>query len=186
MIQFYPTDIPGLIIIEPQVFTDERGFFMETYSEELYRRGSINVRFVQDNHSKSSKGVLRWLHFQSEYPQAKLVRVTRGSVYDVAVDLRIDSPTFWQWHGVLLSALNKLQFFVPAWFAHGFLTLEDDTEFLYKCSDYYDKVSEGGISYDDPTLAIDWTRYLPKSEFLISEKDNKLQSFLDFQTNNPF
>jgi dTDP-4-dehydrorhamnose 3,5-epimerase len=174
------------MIVEPQVFADERGFFMETYSKREFEQAWISIDFVQDNHSKSNKWVLRWLHFQTKNTQAKLVRVTSGSVYDVAVDLRQDSPTYGTWHGVVLSAENKLQFYVPAWFAHGFLTLEDDTEFLYKCSNLYDKSSEWWIIYHDSDLAIDWGRYLPLENCIISEKDQHHPTLQEFSKNNPF
>ena len=131
------TPIKDLIIIEPKVFGDERGFFQETYNKESFSELGLNMEFVQDNHSKSKKGVLRGLHFQTKNVQGKLVRVTRGAVYDVAVDLRSDSPTFGEWYGVLLTEKNKMMFYVPEGFAHGFLTLEDDTEFLYKCTNLY-------------------------------------------------
>jgi len=186
MFQFKSTPIAWLIVIEPQVFSDERGFFMETYSEKEFNYGWITARFVQDNHSKSNKWVLRWLHFQREHTQAKLVRVIAWSVYDVAVDLRKSSTTYGKWYGILLSSENKLQFYIPEGFAHGFLTLEDNTEFVYKCSDYYDKLSEWGIVYDDKTLAIDWSQYLSLESFIISEKDKHHPTFTEFSTNNPF
>ena len=128
------TPIKDLVIIEPKVFGDERGFFQETYNKESFTELGLNMEFVQDNHSKSKKGVLRGLHFQTKNVQGKLVRVTRGAVYDVAVDLRTNSPTFGEWHGILLTEKNKIMFYVPEGFAHGFLTLEDDTEFLNKCT----------------------------------------------------
>jgi dTDP-4-dehydrorhamnose 3,5-epimerase len=186
MATFTTTPIEGLIIIEPRVFSDERGFFMETYSEKEYRNGWITAHFVQDNHSKSAKWVLRGLHFQTEHTQAKLVRVTAWSVYDVAVDLRKSSPTYGKWYGIVLSAQNKLQFYIPAWFAHGFLTLEDNTEFLYKCSEFYDKESEWWILYNDSDLAIDWSTYLSSESFTISEKDRYHSTFAHFHTINPF
>ena len=149
-------EIEGLKIITPAVFGDARGYFMETYSERDFKEAGINAVFVQDNQSASSKGVLRGLHFQKQFPQDKLVRVVRGEVYDVAVDLREGSPTFGKWHGVYLSEENKKQFFVPKNFAHGFLVLSDYAEFCYKCSDFYHPDDEGGIFYKDPDICVKW------------------------------
>jgi dTDP-4-dehydrorhamnose 3,5-epimerase len=149
---------------------------METYSSSEFAKMGIEAQFVQDNHSKSKKWVLRGLHFQSRKPQAKLVRVTTGSVYDVVVDLRVGSPTFGKWEGFILSAENKKQLFVPRGFAHGFLTLEEDTEFLYKCDDVYDSEYEVGIRWDDPTLAIDWQDHMDQLGILdiqIAAKDQQ-------------
>lgn len=185
MFIFSQTPLDGAIIIEPQIFWDERGFFMETYSQKEFNQAWISNIFIQDNHSKSKAWVLRWLHFQTQHTQAKLVRVISGSVYDVALDLRKDSPTFWKWFWVVLSAENKKQFFIPKGFAHGFLTLEDDTEFVYKCDDYYFPSGDGGIAYNSPELNIDWKKYFTW-EFIISEKDTKHPSFTDFSQNNPF
>ncbi len=178
-----PTSLTDCYIIEPQVFWDSRGFFMETYSEAEFAKIGIETRFVQDNHSKSKKWVLRGLHFQTRKPQAKLVRVTAGSVYDVVVDLRVDSPTFGKWEGFHLSAENKKMLFVPRGFAHGFLTLEDDTEFLYKCDDVYDPGYEGGVSWDDATLQIDWSQYFDEYDFTtleVSAKDRENPTFQDY------
>jgi dTDP-4-dehydrorhamnose 3,5-epimerase len=150
------TKLEGVLIIEPQVFGDERGFFMETYNQEEFKKIGINVNFVQDNHSKSGKNVLRGLHFQKKFPQGKLVRVIAGRVFDVAVDLRKDSSTFGQWTGVELSAENKKMFWVPKGFAHGFVTLEDDTEFVYKCDDLYHPEDEGGLLWNDSEVGIKW------------------------------
>lgn len=169
------TDIESLVVIEPEVFGDNRGFFMESYSKRDFADAGINVDFVQDNHSKSKKGVLRGLHFQHTVVQGKLVRVVAGSVLDIVVDLRSDSSSFGRWFGVELSAENKKQIYVPEGFAHGFLTLEDNTELLYKCTNYYSPENEGGIIWNDPTVGVDWM--LEKyniTELIISDKDKKL------------
>ena len=150
------TSIPGLIVIEPQVFGDDRGFFLESWSEAKFADLGLDLTFVQDNHSRSAKGVLRGLHFQNPNPQGKLVRVSAGRVWDVAVDLRRSSPTFGKWHGVELSAANKRMFWVPPGFAHGFLSLEDGTDFLYKCTATYEPANERSLLWDDPSLGIDW------------------------------
>nr|WP_318686198.1 dTDP-4-dehydrorhamnose 3,5-epimerase [uncultured Acetatifactor sp.] len=165
-------EIEGLKIITPTVFGDARGYFMETYHYEDYRAAGISEVFVQDNQSASKKGVLRGLHFQKQFPQAKLVRVIRGEVFDVAVDIRPGSKTFGKWHGVLLSEENKRQFFIPENFAHGFLVLSDYAEFCYKCTDFYHPNDEGGILYNDPEIGVEW----PVSEgleLILSEKDTK-------------
>lgn len=151
------TNIPDVVIIEPKVFGDERGFFLETFQAERYRElAGIELPFVQDNHSRSSKGVLRGLHFQKSKPQGKLVRVVRGEVFDVAVDIRKDSPTYGQWSGVLLSEDNKRQFWVPPGLAHGFMVLSDVADFEYKCTDYYDPSDEGCLIWNDPSVGIEW------------------------------
>lgn len=171
-----PTSIKDLIIIEPTVYGDVRGFFMESYSEKDFTEIGITAKFVQDNHSKSSKGVLRGLHFQTQHTQGKLIRVVAGSVLDVVVDLRPESATFGRWESTVLSADNKRQFYVPPRFAHGFMTLEDDTEFLYKCTDYYCPEGDGGVKWDDPQIGIDWNfdEYgIDPSNLLLSEKDTK-------------
>lgn len=185
MFNFIQTPLKWAIIIEPQVFWDERGFFMETYSKKEFVNAWIDIEFVQDNHSKSKAWVLRWLHFQTINTQSKLVRVISGSVYDVAVDLRKKSPSFWKWFWVLLSAENKKQFFIPKWFAHGFVTLEDNTEFVYKCDDFYNPAWDGGISYNSPELNINWWEYFTW-ELIISDKDKNHPSFWEFSKNNPF
>lgn len=154
--QAISTAIPDVKIIEPKVFGDDRGFFMETFRTDWFKSECANVDFVQDNHSKSRQGILRGLHYQLEQTQGKLVRVVSGEVYDVAVDMRKSSPTFGQWVGVLLSAENKRQLWVPAGFAHGFYVTSESAEFVYKCTDYYHPESEVSIKYDDPTLAIQW------------------------------
>ena len=174
------TPIKDLIIIEPKVFGDERGFFQETYNKESFSELGLNMEFVQDNHSKSKKGVLRGLHFQTKNVQGKLVRVTRGAVYDVAVDLRSDSPTFGEWYGVLLTEKNKMMFYVPEGFAHGFLTLEDDTEFLYKCTNLYSPEYNNGVIWNDPTISIDWKFEefnITEEDLTISDKDKVQKQF---------
>lgn len=151
------TSIDGVVIIEPKVFGDERGFFLETFQADRYRdMAGISENFVQDNHSRSRKGVLRGLHFQKSKPQGKLVRVIHGSVFDVAVDIRPGSPTFGQWEGVILSEENKRQFWVPPGLAHGFLVLSEVADFEYKCTDYYDPSDEGSLIWNDPEVAIEW------------------------------
>ena len=174
--QFKRTETPigGLVLLESAVFGDARGYFMETYAEKDFIALGISCRFVQDNHSRSNRGVLRGLHFQTCRSQAKLIRVIAGKVWDVAVDLRVGSPTFGQWFGVELSAENKLQLYIPRGFAHGFLTLENGTEFLYKCSDYYSPECEGGIPWNDPGVGIEWPfqHYgLGVKDLVLSEKD---------------
>lgn len=168
-------DIEGLKIIEPMVFGDERGYFMETYNYNEYKEVGIYMEFVQDNQSASKKGVLRGLHFQIQYPQDKLVRVIRGEVFDVAVDLRKGSPTFGKWYGVVLSAENKKQFFIPRDFAHGFVVLSDYAEFSYKCTDFYHANDEGGLLWSDPDIGINWTlpEGMTEKDLIISEKDQK-------------
>lgn len=176
-------EIEGLKIITPQVHGDERGYFIETYNEKDFVEAGINVKFVQDNQSMSKKGVLRGLHFQINYPQDKLVRVISGAVYDVVVDLRKDSPTFGQWHGELLTAENKKQFFVPKNFAHGFLVVSDSAEFCYKVSDFYHPNDEGGIPYDDPEIGVKW----PITEDMVitlSDKDKVHPSFAEYKKNH--
>ncbi|CAM5359930.1 dTDP-4-dehydrorhamnose 3,5-epimerase [Sphingobium scionense] len=150
------TAIPGLLIIEPRVFGDDRGFFMESWNADGFAAAGLDLKFVQDNHSRSARGVLRGLHFQNPNPQGKLVRVVRGSVWDVAVDIRRSSPTFGKWVGVELSATNKRMFWVPPGFAHGFVSLEDDTDFLYKCTGRYDPSAEHSLLWNDPAIGIEW------------------------------
>ena len=174
--KFIKTPIEGLIIVEQAVFGDERGFFIESYNYGEFKQGGIDISFVQDNHSHSKKGVLRGLHFQKKHPQGKLVRVVKGKVFDVAVDIRKNSPTFIRWLGVELSEENKRQFYIPPGFAHGFLALKDDTDFLYKCTDYYYPDDEGGIIWNDPTINIKWP--LEKiDKLIISAKDKFLPTF---------
>ncbi|OJY69527.1 MAG: dTDP-4-dehydrorhamnose 3,5-epimerase [Sphingobium sp. 66-54] len=150
------TAIPGVLIIEPKLFGDERGFFMESWNERMFREAGLDIAFVQDNHSRSARGVLRGLHYQSPNPQGKLVRVTAGAVFDVAVDMRRSSPSFGQWVGVELSAANKRMLWVPEGMAHGFLCLQDGTDFLYKCRGYYDPANEHSLLWNDPAIGIDW------------------------------
>ncbi len=171
---FNKTSIEGVYIIEPQVFDDERGYFMETYQKEEFSKAGLDFEFVQDNQSKSKKGVLRGLHFQYTQPQGKLVRVISGEVFDVAVDLRKDSPTYGKSEGVILSSENKLQFYIPEGFAHGFVVLSDEAEFTYKCTDFYKANDEGGIKWDDPDLNIDWP-IDDINEIILSDKDKKLK-----------
>ena len=177
-------NIEGLKIIEPCVHGDERGYFMETYNKKDLEEFGINLDFVQDNQSSSKKGVLRGLHFQINFPQDKLVRVVSGEVFDVAVDLRKDSPTFGKWYGVVLSSENKKQFLIPKNFAHGFVVLSETAEFCYKCTDFYHANDEGGIIYNDKTINIDWI--LPENmrfeDLTISEKDKNWQSFDEYKS----
>lgn len=149
-------NIQGPLILEPRVFGDDRGFFMESWNAQAFAKAGLDLTFVQDNHSRSQKGVLRGMHFQNPGPQGKLVRVVRGAVFDAVVDLRRSSPTFGKWTGVVLSAENKRMFWVPEGFAHGFLTLEDDTDFLYKCTAPYAPEHEASLAWDDPTVGIEW------------------------------
>jgi dTDP-4-dehydrorhamnose 3,5-epimerase len=162
-----PQAIPEVLLIEPRVFGDSRGFFIETFNVERYAKIGISHTFVQDNHSHSAKGVLRGLHFQKQFPQGKLVYVTSGIVFDVAVDIRQESPTFGQWVGVILKAEEHKQFYVPAGFAHGFCVLSDTADFHYKCTDYYHPEDEGSIRWNDPDIAIDW----PLKNPTLSAKD---------------
>jgi dTDP-4-dehydrorhamnose 3,5-epimerase len=162
------TPLAGLLIIKPDVFEDDRGYFFESYSHEKFLKAGMELTFLQDNESKSKRGVLRGLHYQAPpFAQGKLVRVMRGSVMDVAVDIRKDSPTYGKWESILLSGKNKRMYWIPPGFAHGFATLEDDTIFFYKCTNIYSKVSEGSILWNDPDLRIDWGIDEP----VISEKD---------------
>ncbi len=178
------TGISGLFIIESIIFSDERGFFMETYSERDFHDIGINEKFVQDNHSKSKKGVLRGLHFQTSRAQGKLVRVTRGGVLDVVVDIRKDSTTFGNYYSVELTEENRRQLYIPAGFAHGYLTLQDDTELLYKCTDYYAPEFDSGILWEDEDLNIEWNlkKYgLCRETITLSEKDKNQQSLKEFK-----
>ncbi len=177
----HKTPIDGLLVIEPKLFTDERGYFMESYRKADFAELGIEVDFVQDNQSRSRLGTLRGLHFQKTNPQAKLVRALKGKVFDVAVDLRGGSPTFGKWHAVTLDADSKKQFYIPAGFAHGFLALTDGAEFVYKCSTYYAAADEGGIIYNDPEIGIDWP-LVQVGEPILSDKDKCLPRLreLDF------
>ncbi|WP_240207223.1 dTDP-4-dehydrorhamnose 3,5-epimerase [Vibrio sp. CyArs1] len=170
------TSIPDLKIIEPKVFGDERGFFLETFQATRYQEVIGNdLNFVQDNHSRSSKNVLRGLHFQKTKPQGKLVRVVRGEVFDVAVDIRKGSPTYGKWEGVILSEQNKKQFWVPPGFAHGFVVLSGTADFEYKCTDFYDPSDEGSLIWNDPDIGIEW----PCDSPILSCKDAVAASFKD-------
>ena len=173
-----PCDIEGLYVIEPTVFKDERGYFVETYNQNDMKEAGLDMVFVQDNQSMSTRGVLRGLHFQKQSPQGKLVRVVRGKVFDVAVDLRSDSKTYGKWFGVELSAENMKQFYIPEGFAHGFLVLSDEAEFCYKCTDFYHPGDEGGLAWNDPEIGVEW----PLEEgvdLIISEKDQKWKGLKD-------
>lgn len=176
--QFVETGIEGLFVIVPNLYEDSRGYFMETYNYMEFSSNGLDMVFVQDNQSKSKKGVLRGLHFQNKHPQGKLVRVILGEVFDVAVDLRIDSQTYKKWHGVILSGENKKQFYIPEGFAHGFLVLSDEAEFIYKCTDFYYPEYEEGIIWDDPDIGIAWP--LDDNKVILSEKDNNWKP-LDFK-----
>ncbi len=179
-LKFNKTDIEGVYIIEPQVYGDSRGYFMETYSERDFLEAGLKINFVQDNQSKSHKGVLRGLHFQINHPQCKLVRVLDGEVYDVCVDLRKNSKTYGKHVGVLLSSENKKQLLIPRGFAHGFLVVSDSATFAYKCDDFYHPDDEGGIIFNDPDLNISW----PKVDAIeLSEKDKKHLCFKDIKKN---
>ena len=172
---FTETKIKDVFLIEPAVYGDSRGYFMETYNKNDFRRAGLNYVFVQDNQSSSIKGVLRGLHFQRKHPQTKLVRVIKGKVFDVAVDLRKGSITYGQWVGEILSEENKKQLLIPRGFAHGFLVLSDYAEFVYKCDDFYHPEDEGGIIYNDPSISIKWPDI---EEVILSEKD-KMNPTLD-------
>lgn len=179
---FTETSIEGVIVVDVKSYGDDRGYFMETYKKPDFVAGGIDVDFVQDNQSSSVKGVLRGLHFQINHPQSKLVRVVSGEVFDVAVDLREGSPTYGKWEGVILSADNKRQFFIPRGFAHGFLVLSDTAEFCYKCDDIYHPNDEGGLMWDDPAIGIEWPALqgdegFDEAKVILSEKD-KLHSRL--------
>ena len=179
MFTFHKTDIDGVYVIEPQVHGDKRGYFFEAYKEEEFYEAGLNYKFVQDNQSKSTKGVLRGLHFQINHPQAKLVRVISGEVFDVAVDLRKDSPTYGKWVGEFLSSENKKMLMIPRGFAHGFLVISEEAEFLYKCDDAYHPNDEGGIIYNDPDIGINWPNI--DKEFILSDKDKILPRFKDLK-----
>jgi dTDP-4-dehydrorhamnose 3,5-epimerase len=173
--EFVTTNLPGVILVKPRVFADERGFFLETWRRDEFVAAGIVADFVQDNHSCSSKGTLRGLHYQVQRPQGKLVRVTRGEVFDVTVDIRQDSPTFGRWIGQRLSAGNKHMLWVPPGLAHGFYVLSDVAEFQYKCTDYYAPALERAIRWDDPDLGIEWP-LLEGVNLVLSEKDREAGS----------
>ena len=174
--------IEGLKVIEPAVFGDERGYFMETYNYNDFKEAGIDCEFVQDNQSSSKKGVLRGLHFQINFPQDKLVRVVNGEVFDVAVDLRKGSKTFGKWFGVVLSAENKKQFFIPKDFAHGFVVLSDEAEFCYKVTDFYHPNDEGGLMWNDPEIGVEWPmpEGLTEKDLILSEKDKVHPGFSEY------
>ncbi len=176
--------IEGLKVIEPAVFGDARGYFMETYNYNDFAEAGIDCQFVQDNQSASKKGVLRGLHFQINYPQDKLVRVVNGEVFDVAVDLREGSKTFGKWYGVLLSAENKKQFFVPKNFAHGFIVLSEEAEFCYKVTDFYHPNDEGGILWNDAEVGVEWPmpEGMTAADLILSDKDKVQKSFAEYKT----
>ena len=176
---FIETEIEGVYIIEPTVFGDERGYFMETYNYNEFKAAGLDMVFVQDNESKSKKGVLRGLHFQTRNSQGKLVRVIEGEVFDVAVDLREGSKTFGRWTGVVLNTENKRQFYIPEGFAHGFFVMSDEAKFVYKCTNFYDPSIEGGIIWNDPDIGVEWP--IPEgTEVLLSEKDKKQQTLQQY------
>jgi len=187
------TNLPSVIVIEPKVYGDKRGFFLETFREDVLLQAGINAHFVQDNHSRSSQGVLRGLHYQMTQTQGKLVRVATGSVFDVVVDVRSGSPTFGQWFGTELNEENIKMIFVPPGFAHGFVVLSETADFIYKCTDYYHPESEQGIAWDDPDLNIDWSIAEIAEKISLSDKDKqnvklkdqpaeKLPAYKDFMT----
>jgi dTDP-4-dehydrorhamnose 3,5-epimerase len=173
--EIFPTSIPEVVVLAPPVFTDSRGYFFETYQQQKYAALGITKPFVQDNQSRSTKHVLRGLHFQLRHPQAKLVRVTQGTVFDVAVDMRRNSPTFGKWHGEILSAENRKQMYIPENFAHGFCVLSDSAEFLYKCTDFYVPGDEAGLIWNDTQIGIEW----PIQEPILSAKDAVLPGWAD-------
>jgi len=187
------TNLPGVIVIEPKAYVDKRGFFLETFREDVLLQAGINAHFVQDNHTRSSQGVLRGLHYQMTQTQGKLVRVAAGSVFDVVVDVRSSSPTFGQWYGTELNEDNIKMIYVPPGFAHGFVVLSETADFIYKCTDYYHPESEQGIAWDDPDLNIDWSIAEIAEKISLSDKDKqnvklkdqpaeKLPAYKDFMT----
>ena len=176
--KFTETGIEDMFVVEPTVFEDNRGYFMETFQENDFKEAGHDLTFVQDNQSKSSKGVLRGLHLQLNYPQGKLVRVIKGEVFDVGVDLRGDSPTYGKWYGEILSEENKKQIYIPPKFAHGFLVLSDEAEFVYKCTEFCHGEDESGIKWDDEEIGIDWPLD-GIDEIILSDKDRKWMSFKD-------
>ena len=177
--EIIPTEIPDVCIIKPKVFADDRGYFFESYNREKFLASALDLNFIQDNESRSMKGVLRGLHFQQQpYAQGKLVRVMRGAVLDVAVDIRKKSPTYGKWVSIVLTGDNKYMYWIPEGFAHGFLTLEDDTVFFYKCTNVYNKASEGSIRWNDPDLNINWGIENP----ILSDKDKISPFFKDLKT----
>lgn len=178
--KFIETGIEGMFIVEPRVFEDNRGAFMETFNEKDFKDAGHDLKFVQDNQSKSTKGVLRGLHLQFKYPQGKLVRVTKGKVFDVGVDLRSDSETYGKWFGAILSEENNRQLYIPPKFAHGFVVLSDEAEFLYKCTEFYHGEDEGGIIWNDEDIGVDWPLD-DIDEIILSEKDKLWPTFKESQ-----
>ncbi|MDO5860139.1 dTDP-4-dehydrorhamnose 3,5-epimerase [Methanobrevibacter sp.] len=178
--KFTETGIEGMFVVEPTVFEDNRGYFMETFQENDFKEAGYDLKFVQDNQSKSSKGVLRGLHLQLKYPQGKLVRVIKGEVFDVGVDLRGDSPTYGKWFGAILSDENKKQLYIPPKFAHGFVVLSNEAEFVYKCTEFYHGDDESGIKWDDEDIGIDWP-IDDIDEIILSDKDKEWKSFKESQ-----
>ncbi len=176
-----PTELPEVLLIEPDVFRDARGFFMETFHAEKYRQHGLPLDFVQDNHSRSARGVLRGLHYQLEQPQGKLVRAATGEIFDVAVDIRTGSPRFGQWAGAILSEENCHQLYIPPGFAHGFCVLSEQADFLYKCTGLYVPDDEYGIAWDDPGIGIDW----PELDYLLSDKDLQNPGLRDSEARLP-
>lgn len=174
------TSLPGVLLIEPKCFGDSRGFFLETFSTQRYSDAGIKESFVQDNHSRSQKGVLRGLHFQLNFPQGKLVGVSRGSVFDVAVDIRVGSPTFGQWYGAVLNDENHRQLYIPPKFAHGFVVLSDVADFNYKCTEYYHAEDDKGLLWNDPAIGVNWQIENP----LLSEKDKINKTLEELKENN--
>lgn len=180
---FIKTDIPGVFVIETAAFGDDRGFFMESYNQKDFLEAGLSMKFIQDNHSKSIKGVLRGLHFQREHPQGKLVRVISGAAYDVGVDLRKGSPTYGKYFGMVLTAENKKQLYIPEGFAHGFLSLKEGTEFLYKVTDFWYKESEDGLLWNDKDININWPiKEYEMENVNINERDKNWQSFKELQS----
>ena len=178
--KFTDTGIEDMFVVEPTVFEDNRGYFMETYHEKEFKDAGYDLTFVQDNQSKSTKGVLRGLHLQVNYPQGKLVRVIKGEVFDVGVDLRADSPTYGKWYGEILSEDNKKQLFIPPKFAHGFLVLSDEAEFVYKCTEFYHGEDESGIKWDDPDIGIEWPLD-GIDDIILSDKDTQWKGIKESQ-----
>ena len=180
--QVTQTPLPGVLLFEPQTFSDNRGWFVESYNQEKYIQAGLTLKFVQDNHSYSAKNVVRGLHFQQQHPQGKLVRVVSGEVFDVAVDIRRGSPTFGQWYGVMLSATNKKQLYIPPSFAHGFSVMSEGAEFLYKCTDFYHPGDEIGLLWNDPQVNVDWHL---QGDPILSEKDAILPTLADVHDRLP-
>lgn len=182
---FIKTPIDNMFVIDPTVYGDARGYFMETYNANEFKAAGLDMTFVQDNQSKSKKGVLRGLHYQTHSPQGKLVRVIRGEVFDVGVDLRPQSQTFGKWYGERLSAANKRQLYIPEGFAHGFLVLSEEAEFVYKCTRFYDPSGEGGLRWNDPEIAVEWPLENIR-DILLSDKDKVQPFFKDYISQNNF